>query len=144
MYHMLRCTNMYYHIIARTSVYFTLLHTLYIFSDCNALNIQFWTCNRDVNNSSNLSDILILGIIVFRRLDLSGPSICSTVIPDLWIHSCVLSNFHCFLVCYTFRAFLLFCPQRDWFLPSCQQAKLIEHSPVHSPFLPIHKAWRIL
>ena len=29
-------------------------------------------------------------------------------------------------------------------LPSCQQAKLMEHSPVHSPFLPIHKAWRVL
>ena len=96
MYHMLRCTNMYYHIIARTSVYFTLLHTLYIFSDCNALNIQFWTCNRDVNNSSNLSDISILGIIVFRRLDLSGPSICSNVTPDFWIHSCVYQIFTVF------------------------------------------------
>ena len=49
MYHMLRCTNMYYHIIARTFVKFTPLHALYIFSDCNALNIQFWTCNRSVN-----------------------------------------------------------------------------------------------
>ena len=49
MYQMLRCTNMYYHIIARTFVYFTPLHTLYILSDCNALNIQFGTCNRDVN-----------------------------------------------------------------------------------------------
>ena len=43
MYHMLRCTNMYYHIIAQTFVYFTPLHTLYIFGDCNALNIRFWT-----------------------------------------------------------------------------------------------------
>ena len=25
--------------------------TLYIFSDCNAFNIQFWTRNRDVNNN---------------------------------------------------------------------------------------------
>ena len=49
MYHMLRCTNMYYHIIAQTFVYFTPLHTLYIFGDCNALNIRFWTYNRDVN-----------------------------------------------------------------------------------------------
>ena len=39
----------YYHIITRTFVYFTHLHTFYIFSDCNALNIQFRTCNRDVN-----------------------------------------------------------------------------------------------
>ena len=49
MYHMLCCTNTCYHIIARTFVYFTPLHTLYIFSDYNAFNIQFWTCNRDVN-----------------------------------------------------------------------------------------------
>ena len=40
---------MYYRIIARTFVYFTPLHTLYIFSDCDALNIQFWTCNRDID-----------------------------------------------------------------------------------------------
>ena len=49
MYHMLRCTYMHYHIIAQTFAYFTPLHTLYIFSDCNALNIQFWIWNRDVN-----------------------------------------------------------------------------------------------
>ena len=41
MYHMLRCTNIYNYIIARTFVYFTPLHTLYILSDFNALNIQF-------------------------------------------------------------------------------------------------------
>ena len=40
----------YYHIIACTFVYFTPLHTLNIFSYCNVLNIQFWTCNRDVNS----------------------------------------------------------------------------------------------
>ena len=36
MYHMVRCTNM----LLPYFVYFTPLHTLYIFSDYNALNIQ--------------------------------------------------------------------------------------------------------
>ena len=36
MHHMLRCTNM----LLPYFVYFTPLHTLYIFSDYNALNIQ--------------------------------------------------------------------------------------------------------
>ena len=45
----------YYHIIARMFVYFTPLHTLSIFSDCNALNIQFRTCNKDVNMSMQIS-----------------------------------------------------------------------------------------
>ena len=36
MYHMLRCTNM----LLPHFVYFTPLHTLYIFSDYNALNFQ--------------------------------------------------------------------------------------------------------
>ena len=60
MYHMLRCTNMYYHIIALTFVKFTPLHALYIFSDCNALNIQFWTCNRSVNkHDTDINSALI-------------------------------------------------------------------------------------
>ena len=60
MYRMLRCTNMYYHIIARTFVKFTPLHALYIFSDCNALNIQFWTCNRIVNkHDTDINSALI-------------------------------------------------------------------------------------
>ena len=48
MYHMLYCTNMllpYYH--TDLCILYTFAH-LVIFSDCNALNIQFRTCNRDV------------------------------------------------------------------------------------------------
>ena len=60
MYHMLRCTNMYYRIIVRTFVKFTPLHALYIFSDCNTLNIQFWTCNRSVNkHDTDINSALI-------------------------------------------------------------------------------------
>ena len=30
-------------------ILYTFAHLIYIFSDYNAFNIQFWTCNRDVN-----------------------------------------------------------------------------------------------
>ena len=53
----------YYHIITRTFVYFTPLQTLYTFSDCNALNIQFETCNRDVNIRMQSTVLVIVSIL---------------------------------------------------------------------------------
>ena len=53
----------YYHIITRTFVYFTPLQTLYAFSDCNALNIQFRTCNRDVNIRMQSTVLVIVCIL---------------------------------------------------------------------------------
>ena len=68
----------YYHIIARTFVYFTPLHTLYTFSDCNTLNIQFSTCNRDVN--------MVAAVIFFPPSQhLDGLTIFLIVKPSKWL-----------------------------------------------------------
>ena len=85
MYHMLRCTNM---LLPYCRTDLCIIYTLYISRDCNALIIQFRTCNRDVNRMiSYLVSFLITIILVTQKYpfyDLKKENHCRKLVQGLY------------------------------------------------------------